>query len=406
MELGKPMLINDEECDTEYPEPLDEERTQMDAAHSWSNLPPSSLLLATVHIARLMAPMSRLFRSLCITNDTMVKFESHLGTCLSLYPQSLQLASTSPIDPRDVMPLIYFQNARLMLHRHNLSPSCSPEQRSHAIEYCVAAARDTARVISRCILSESRAPQGEAERHLVFSANTMFCTHLWRAMLLLLFRPLDDAFHVLLRAASIVGATKSINLSCGRYLAFCLRKLVDKMESPAAIDLEQDEEIVAYLSGDLQASTNSWVWGNAETGTHLSRRQKHGRPKQLSQDSDHTSPIQSHSPSWDSALSEEEQQDWGGWDTIDRGARFLQNLQEKRLAVQPTPFQSERAPVSILPRMPGMEDKSMLPSVILPPATAPSLTPGPVLAPISPSSQSQSSDTTSGKSRMTIANII
>lgn len=405
MELGKPMLINDEECDTEYPELLDEERTLADTSNPWSTITPSALLLATVHVARLMAPMSRLFRSLCITNDTMVRFESHLGTCLGLYPQALQLASGTPIDPRNVLPLIYFQNARLMLHRHNLSPSCSPEQRSHAIEYCVAAARDTAKVISRCIMSEGRGPMPEAERHLMLSANTMFCTHIWRAMLLLLFRPIDDSFFMLLRAASAVGSTKSINVSCGRYLSFCLRKLVEKMESPAALDLEQDEEIVVYLSGDLQASTNSWVWGNAETGTHLSRRQKHGRPKQLSQDQDHVSPVNSHSPSWDSVLSEEEQQDWGGWETIDRGGRYLQSLQEKRVASLPFMHHSERPPVSILPRMPGMDEQHAVPLVSLPPATAPSVATSSVLAPISPSSQSQSSDTTS-KSRMTIANII
>lgn len=404
MELGKPMLINDDECDTEYPELLDEERTQIDASNPWSNPPPSTLLLATVHVARLMAPISRLFRSLCITNDTLMKFESHLGACLGLYPQALQLASATPIDPRNVMPLIYFQNTRFMLHRHNLSPSCSPEQRSQAVEHCVVAARDTANVISRCLSPDGHGPQPEAERRLMFSATTMFCTHLWRAMLFLLFRPVDDAFFILLRAANAVGSSKTINVSCGRYISFCLRKLVEKMESPAALDLEQDEEIVVYLSGDLQASTNSWVWGNAETGTHLSRRQKHGRPKQPSQDQDHVSPVQSHSPSWDSELTEDEQQDWGGWQTVDRGARYLQSLQDRRMNSHAMGQHGERGTTSMLPRMAGLEEQQTLPPVCVP-ASAPSVVPGMVLAPISPSSQSQSSDTTS-KSRMTIANII
>merc|ERR1712098_293069 len=144
-----------------------------------------------------------------------------------------------------------------------------------------------------------------------------------------------------------------------------------------------------YLSGDLQSGTNSWVWGNAETGTHLSRRQKHGRPKQMSQDHDALSPTQtqsqSQSPIWDSELSAEEQQDWGGWQTIDRGARYLQSLQEKRMHSQPIAHHGDRPPPSILPRMPGMEEQQSLPSTSLP-ISAPPIASGPVLAPISPSS--------------------
>ena len=145
---------------------------------------------------------------------------------------------------------------------------------------------------------------------------------------------------MILRATSIIGDTKAINNCCGRHLAFCLRKMVEKFDQPASIDLEQDEEILVYLSGDLQASTNSWVWGSAETGTHLSRRQKHGRPKAMSHDSDQTSPTSAQSPSWDSMLSQEEQQDWGDWQGITRAARYLTQIQEKRLR-QP-PAQPER----------------------------------------------------------------
>ena len=377
------MLINDDECDTEYPDVLDEERGTFDTSAA-AVPPPATLLLASVHVTRLLAPLSKLFRSLCITNETLTKFESHLVGCLRLLPPSLQLSSTNPIDPRGVYPLIYFQNTRLMLHRHNLSPSCSAEQRSQAIEQLLLATRETAAVISRCMTAQAH-PQ-EVEQRLSLAATTLFCTHIWRCMLFMLFRPLDDAFFVLLRACRIIGSTKAVNISCGRHLTFCLRKLIDKMEQPGPPDLDQDEEMLVYLSGDLQASTNSWVWGNAETGTHLSRRQKHGRPKQISRDSDSLSPVPVQSPSWPSTLSSEEQQDWGGWQQVDGAARYLQQLQEKRRRQQQ--MLPQERPVGLLPRLGSFPSASE--ATGLRPTTG---------SPSTPSSES-------GKSRMTIANII
>ena len=381
------MLINDDECDTEYPDILEDERSMFDAANPATNTPPSVLLLANVHVARLLAPVARLFRSLCITNDTLLKYEGHLRDCMHLFPPALQLASSSPLDPRSLPPLINFQNTRIMLHRHNLSPSCSLEQRVQAIEQCSSVARDTASVISRCLGGQS---QQEVDERLVLAATTLCCTHLWRCLLFLLFRPLDEAFFTILRASSVVGSTKAINVCCGRHLSFCLRKLLEKFEVAGAIDLEQDEEFLVYLSGDLQASTNSWVWGNAETGTHLSRRQKHGRPKQPSQDGEQASPVSTQSPSWDSMLSQEEQHDWGDWDRLERCARYLQQLQQRRLQQQ---LHQHEKHVSILPRVstqssgPTGQAQEQL---------------GPTLAPISPSTQSSESS----RSRMTIANII
>jgi hypothetical protein len=383
---------------------LDEERSQADPSSTWGDPPPWTILLATIHVTRLMAPIARLFRSLCITNETLLKFDGHLGTCLSLFPQSLSVGSTSPIDPRNMMPLIYFQNSRLMLYRHNLSPSCSPEQRSNAVRHCVSAAHDTSKIIMRCMTIDGH-PHAEVERHLVLSATTLLCTHIWRAMLFLLFRPLDDSFFALVRAASIIGTTKSVNISCGRYLSFCLRKLCETMEIPMAIDLEQDEETIAYLSGDLQAGTNSWIWGNVETGTHLSRRQKHGRPKQASQDHDAKSLGLTQAPSWDSVLSPEEQQDWGGWQTVERGARYLQSLQEKRMEGQAPapPYVTAERPVSILPRI-GSMDSQPGPAVNI--ASQPSGTHlVSNIPPVTPQERTPSTEAV-GKARMNIANII
>lgn len=382
LELGKPMLINDDECDTEYPQVLDEERLMADDVHT--PLPPT-LLLANIHISRLMAPLAKTFRSLCITGETLNKFESYLGECLRLFPPPLQLSTAVPLDPCIMAPLISFQNVRIMLHRHNLSPSCSPDQRSQAIEQCLHASRDTASILSRCMIPHIQSH--DWEQRFILSATTMLCTHLWRCMLFLLFRQLYDAFFLLLRAASTIDDARSINICCGRHLSFFVRCLIERIEKSNNIDLDQDEELLVYLSADLQASTNSWVWGNAETGTHLSRRQKHGRSKNTQvEDGSHGTPG-TKSPSWDNMLSEEEKHDWGGWKHIEHSVRYLQQLTDRPHYLQQNHIQ---LPLSRSP---------------LPNGSVPGGVSGPTLAPIIVPTESPVTPDPS-RARMTIANII
>lgn len=378
------MLINDDECDTEYPQVLDEERLVTDDLQT--PLPPT-LLLASVHVARLMAPLAKMFRSLCITNEALTRFETHLGECLQLFPRQVQLSSTTALDPCIMVPLIYFQNSRILLHRHNLSPSSSPEQRAQAIEQCVHAARDTAGVLSRCMIPNSKSQ--DWEQRFILSSTTMLCTHMWRCMLLLLFRQFFDAFFIVLRAASTVNDARSINVCCGRYLSFFLRRLITHFESPTSLGPEHDEEILVYLTADLQASTNSWVWGNAETGTHLSRRQKHGRPKLLNPENEPQAAPTSQSPSWDHFLSEEEQRDWGGWQQIEQAAHYLQRLWESRQHRGPDQIPSPYHPQQPLPPLPPTSGRH---------------TPGPALPPLTTAAPNQ--DTNENRARMKIASII
>ncbi|EXJ92170.1 hypothetical protein A1O3_00720 [Capronia epimyces CBS 606.96] len=387
LELGKPMLINDDECDTEYPQVLDEERLVTDDP---ATPLPATLLLANVHVARLMAPLSKSFRSLCITAEALTKFESHLGECLQLFPRALQLTTAACLDPCIMQPLFYFQNARILLHRHNISPSCSGEQRYQAIEQCIHASQDTATLLSRCMIPNIQSH--DWEQRFILSATTLVCTHLWRCMLFLLFRELYDAFFLVLRAASTINDALVINISCGRYLSFFLQRLIEHYEHPNAVEIEQDEEILVYLSADLQASTNSWVWGHAETGTHLSRRQKHGRPKHVPHANDTQGPGTENPPAWDNVLSEEERHDWGGWQHLEHSARYLQRLRETQHQHQQQHQHQHYA--SHEPSQPGF------PRPPLPTGTG--FTPGPTLPPIC----TQSPPPDSNRARMTIANII
>lgn len=311
------MLIDDEDCDTEYPEPLEEEDKNIDAFHPQN----PTFLLASIHIARLLAPLARSCKSLCITADTIKKFESHLRSCMLLFPPHLQLQGAQPLDPLFLSPLIYFQNIRLILYRHNISPACSSEQRSSAIDSCCATAIDTASIMSRCFAS-TKTPE-QVEQKLKFSASFLMCTHFWRSMLFLAFRQQWDAFFLLLRCSTIIDDTRPINISCGRHLDRFLRCLMQRYTTNEQGTLEDDEDLIVLLSGDLQGGTSGWVWGNSESGTLLSRRQKHSRSTQASQAGAQRS--DTTDVSWDTSLSHEEMREWSGWQKIAEAAKWLEN---------------------------------------------------------------------------------
>lgn len=315
------MLIADEDCDTEYPEHVEEQ----DAKSNMLDTQSPTLLLASAHVARLLAPLAKLSRSLCITTDAIRKFESHMASCLQLFPSHLQLIADAPLDPLTMAPILQFQNTRILLHRHNISPACSLEQRINAIGNCALAAEDTTRVMSRCFLKSDHIENTEAR--LLASASSFICTHIWRCMLFLSFRQQWNAFHVLLRYAALIGDSRPINISCGRHLSLLLHCLITRHQRHDVSTPEEDEELIVLLSGDLQAGTNSWVWGNAETGTFLSRRQKHSRSSQASPDTTRSLSSSPRETSWDTHLTDEEMRQWGGWQRVYEQAQWLEETQ-------------------------------------------------------------------------------
>lgn len=331
------MMIQDDDCDTEYPGCLDDDRHIEDPFYPQK----ATLLLASVHVARLLASLAKLFRSLCITNDATQIFEVHLENCLHLFPQQFQPEATGPLDPLTIAPILYFQNTRLLLYRHNMSPACSTEQRYAAIDQCAMTAQATADIVSRCFASPG--PSEQVNIRLRVSATFLLCTHLWRCMLFLAFRQRWKWFHILLRFVALIGESKPINISCGRHLSFFLHKLIERHQSSELNGLEGSEDLLVLLSGDLQAGTNSWVWGDLETGTHLSRRQKHNKSMAPISGSS----AQSETSSWNSHLSPEEKRQWGGWQKVYEAAIWLEEAQESALNMRMnthTSYQQSREP--------------------------------------------------------------
>ena len=319
-------MINDEDCDTEYPAPLPNEEGE-EITTSGNNvapsLPPSTLLLASTRVTRLYQPLLRIMRSLCVSTDTLTEFDKHLLECMQLFPRNWRIGSNDHLDPYELPPIMHFQNTRLLLSRHNLSPSCSSERRLQALEQCATIACDTAGVLVRCMdQSSSFSPWSTRLR---YAASTFLCTHIWRCMLFTLFCGNFDAFYVLLRSSATIGDTRMVNICCGRHTLFFLNRLIDKTQQQSMVNLSGDEEMLALVSADLQSSANnSWIWNGAETGTYLAKRQKHGRVKHNNRPSDaQTSPTR-QVRAFPTSLSNQEVRDWGGWERVKQAARYLQ----------------------------------------------------------------------------------
>ncbi|EIT81083.1 C6 transcription factor [Aspergillus flavus] len=344
LEMGKPVLINDQDCDVDLPCPVDERCISEGGivAESQQTTP----LLATIHVVRSIGQLVRTLRSSTISPATLEIFERHFQTCQATFPPQYHPKSDQYLDPRSILPLIYLQNARLILYRHNISPFCAPEVRSLALDYCVSISQDTAHLLSRCMRAPSGSPgyssppgNDDWRPLLASSAGTVLCTHIWRCVLVLLFRQEYDTAFVCVRASAVVGDSRSVNAACGRYIAFFLKCLVDRLRRPDGVDPERDEEMLAYVSGDMQGTTGgSWVWQGSETGSQLETLTDFG------------SPVPMPHPGARDNLSTGEVEDWEGWDWVEQTVQYLISEKQKqqqeynRMDVQTSPGGDEPAP--------------------------------------------------------------
>lgn len=360
LEMGKPVLINDQDCDTDLPCTVDEQFISEGGCVPENQ--QTTPLLATIHVVRSIGQLTRILRSTAIGTASLQTFERHFTTCLSIFPEQYQPNSDQYIEPRTLTPIIYLQNARLMLHRHNISPFCPPDVRSSALDYCASVCQDTARLLSRCMRPSPVTGNRDWRALLAVSGSAMLCAHLWRCILLLLFRQEYEAALICVQASSAMRDSRAINAACGRNIVFFLKCLLGRLHRPGPVELDGDEEMMAYVSGDMQGTSNgSWVWEGSETGSQLEMA---------------SPPNSAAQPSLEDSKLSQEPNGWEGWDWIEQTVQYLLAEKEQR---QQKEAQSLRPPTE--PSYRGSE----------------SATGSPDSAP---------NQSTSSHSRMTIASII
>ncbi|PTU22942.1 hypothetical protein P175DRAFT_0530026 [Aspergillus ochraceoroseus IBT 24754] len=315
LETGKPVLINDQDCDIGLPCPIDE---QLISDKCVPETQQTTSLLATIHVVRSIGQLTRTLRSTTISPATLDTFERHFNACLATFPEQYHPNSDQFLDPRTLAPIIYLQNARLILHRHNISPFCPVDVRSAALDYSVSVCQETARLLMRCMQPSHDSGNDGWRTLFTTSGGTILCSHLWRCVLLLLFRQEFAAALVCVQASAAIGESRVANNACGRYTAFFLKSLLDRLRRNESVDLERDEEMIAYVSGDMQgAGSGSWVWDGSETGSQLE--------EMMSSRLD--SPAHSGIGPGGSA---EDPDRWEGWEWIERTLQYLVNEKEKQ----------------------------------------------------------------------------
>ena len=285
------------------------------------------------NVLRCISQVLRVLKSAVTAPSSLETIDQQISVCMDTFPPHHQVRSSDYLSPHTIAPLLYLQNARLMVHRRNTAPICAPDVRSAAIKSCLSISQDTAWIMSRIMRdaqdgSGLTTSQRRWEDELVSSASTFLCTHLWRTTLFLCFRGDYQAARVCVRASAAIGKARAVNIACGRYLAFFIRNLLTVMRRGEGAYLDENHDMVAYLSGDLQNNlTSAWIWQEDELDN---------------------SPIKPEDPQVDSSSTSytvDGLDEWNGWEDIMKTLERL--LEEKRQTEQdrqqggPNPAQRE-----------------------------------------------------------------
>ena len=331
-------MINDEECQVGLPSPVDDQSLLASGSRNRATEAQfSNPLLPTIGVIRGISQLLEALKTTTLAPSVLQTFDSLFGDCVAAFPTQHHLRSDGYLEPYCLPPLLYLQNARLMLHRHNLMSTFPLEARSAAIHHCVIVAQDTTRLLSRSMRDPPDASQQLPYRHeqwtirLALAASASICTHIWRCTLFLCFRGIYDAALLCARASAAIADARPVNTSCGKYLERFLTQLTSKAQRGENLDFDGDENMIAYVSADLQGSIEkSWVWQGVESHVRLSERLKR---------SESGGPFTAGQEIYEDTVREEEGV-WVGWgrilDLLDRLLQKQQREQQYVMTEDPT----------------------------------------------------------------------
>ncbi|POS85188.1 hypothetical protein EPUL_005105 [Erysiphe pulchra] len=317
LEYGRPPFIKDTDCNVSLPNAIEDHQIYEAVVSLPSNNNPCNMILPILNVIRAISPLINTLMTPVIDESSLKMFDAHFSACIAAFPPSFMLNSHEPLDPQALVPMCYLMNARLVLHRHNLTILCQLDARLNAIEQCIRTSLDSAALISRAMawtkLSQSFGT----------AAHAMTCTHIWRCTLFLLYGGQYDAALTCIRASSLIGTLRDVNICCGRNIAFFLDVLIERRRSGSLLGSRDqhhlDEEIIAYLSGDLQANLdNSWVWLDNESGLTLDECNERDNILPNFYTREGVNNDESKSIHSESDLS-----DWGGWQRIEYQVSLL-----------------------------------------------------------------------------------
>lgn len=370
------MLINDNDCDISLPSPAEDRYIQPQGFfRTHANTAPYTGSLAVIQITRMYASLYQALKSSMISPQTLQNFDLQFRSCAQQLPEAYQTNSTATLETAALPSLFALLTAQYHLYRRNLSPVCHVTERREALRQCASVAQETAKYISRALHNP---PKAELEKswpmRVAPMASNLICMHLWRCILILCFRGDYDAAMMCSHMLGVAGNIRQVGIGCGKNLVFVLDKMVSRVRNGCGSpqQLEHDEEMLAYISGDLQASIeHGWAWAGSDL-TSKSPQSSYGasRPSQ-------DQPMRDAPEGCPPVLPTIE---WEGWGKVDQLIRLLADEARPRSAQAPPYYPPPHNPVKRVQL--GPNDRS-------PPKPAPLPSPAP-----------------SNASRISIANII
>ncbi|KAM5343084.1 hypothetical protein ACJ41O_014050 [Fusarium nematophilum] len=330
-ELGRPVLINDEDCDVSLPAGVDDQYI-----HEGGMLVPNGAeplthsLLAVIHVVRSYTSLLAALRPPALSTIQLSALDSHFKKCLNTFPPACEPSSTVPLAPHFLAPLAYLFHARLLLHRHHLDPEYPAEARMASLESCTHISLETASLLHRSNTSL-----------LADGATALLTAHIFRCALFLLLTGYLDHAVTTIRALASIDRRRDIASACGRYLSFFASTLGAKRaeftnylirsapptfgSSRPSVDqtallqmLSRDEDLIVYASADLQASPDaSWLWAGLEREAPLPQASPHLQSPATAASS------ALFSPEARTGLGESDSREWGGWARLEAAVRGL-----------------------------------------------------------------------------------
>ncbi|KAL2755295.1 hypothetical protein ACRALDRAFT_2104483 [Sodiomyces alcalophilus JCM 7366] len=417
LELGKPVMIDDADCDVSLPAGVDDHYIHEGGIVVPPGREPlNHSLLAIISVVRSYAVLIRTVAAPpAVAPARLATLDQHLASYCRSFPPACDASSSAPLSPHLLAPYAYVLQARLALHRHNLAPVCPPEARMAAMEKCTHTALETASLVSRTTGA------------LADGATALLTAHIFRCALFLLLAGHWDHAITCIRALASVDTKRDIAVPCGRFLAFFVMTLGAKRAEYASLvsrttpptkpsfapgappappsqvgpqalqeALRRDEELLAYVSADLQAAPHcAWVWAGGERDAILSP----------SSPGSATTPGRVGSGLFSAqqrtGLTAEEDREWGGWERLDAAVRDLAS--GSTTPIHPSATWNTQPVVKVEARTGGP------PPPPLPPPPHHNASSGPSLAgvPTSAAANSPMASTTSRpQDRLSIANII
>ncbi|KAL5382337.1 hypothetical protein PMIN03_010793 [Paraphaeosphaeria minitans] len=322
--VNLPFTIHEDDNDVSLPSPIDDRYiTSLNVPYPQNT--PASPFLALIGTTRLVSGIRQSLKSDIITSSDLQAHEEQFRSTLSELPEAYNPHSDARLEPSSLMPIFALHFARFQLYRRNLSPACAPADRGAALTHCAAVAHDTAKILQRALRTLD--PDKSWARRM--ASNTV-CLHFWRCILILSLQKDFQTAQIIISASAAMGNIRKINTACGKNMIFFLEQLAERARrgDGRRYQFADDEELLAYASGDLQSSLeHSWAWAGATGWTTQARGS-----------SDGPAGADLHAPDTGA-------RQWPGWGAVEYMISTLMGLQKQSERSTPAYYPTPHNPV-------------------------------------------------------------